>query len=156
MFESFESFVNLVFNSIDDIFISAALFLLMRVLSNWVYWCMNSYFRVSVYVSDIINFGLWFVLIVLVSNHLFGTEISTSLFSGFSIGMGYAFQPYIVSMFTGVFTGFMVREGDTILFEGNSVIVKKISLFHVSVSSGEYIQYIPHAYFTKSPLIIKS
>jgi len=154
MFESLESFVTLVVNSMDDIFISGALFILMRVLTNWVYWCMHAYFRASVYASDVVNFGLWFVLVVLVANHLFGTEISTSLFSGFSIGMGYAFQPYIVSMFTGVFTGFMLHEGDTILFEGNSVKVTKITLFHVAVSSGEYVSYIPHAYFSKAPLSI--
>jgi len=156
MFDSVETlFMNLA-ASLDDIFIAAATFVVLRVVSTWLYWCMHSYFRLSAYVSEVANFGLWLVLTVMVIHHLFGPDISTSLFSGFSIGMGYAFQPYIVSMFTGICNGFMIRTGDTILFNKQPVIVQKLTLFYVAVSTGEYTTYVPHAYFAKAPLSVKS
>lgn len=156
MFDSFEALFTTLATSLDDIFIAASTFVVLRVLSSWLYWCMHTYFRLSAYISEVVNFGMWFVLTVFVLNHLFGAELSTSLFSGFSIGMGYAFQPYIVSLFTGLCNGFMIRAGDTIMLDGRPMVVRKLTLFYVAVASGESTTYLPHAYFASRPLVVQS
>lgn len=156
MFSSIESLFTKFAESLDDIFIAVATFILLRVLSSWLYWCIFAYFRFSAYVAEVSNFLLWLVLSVFVLNHLFGTEISTSLFSGFSIGMGYAFQPYIVSLFTGLCNGFMIQTGDTILINDKPCRVIKLTLFYVAVNADGYTTYLPHAYFTSRPLQVKT
>lgn len=155
MFESFETLFTNVAGSMDDIFIAVTTFLVLRVVSSWLFWCMHVYFRLSAYVSETVNFLLWLLLSVFVVNHIFGTEISTSLFSGFSIGMGYAFQPYIISLFTGLCNGFMISPGDTIMLGGETLTVKKLSLFYVVVTSGEYQMYVPHSFFKSTPLKVR-
>jgi len=156
MFDSFESLFSNIASSMDDLFIAATTFVVLRVVSSWLYWCMYRYFRLSAYMSETVNFLMWLLLSVFVVNHVFGTEISTSLFSGFSIGMGYAFQPYIVSMFTGLCNGFMIRQGDTILLNDKAVVVKKLTLFYVVVACGEYQTYVPHSFFASTPLKVRS
>ena len=156
MYASFEIIFTNIAASMDDLFIGATSFIVLRVLSSWLYWCMHSYFRLSAYISEVVNFILWLVLSVFIINHLFGSEVSTSLFQGFSIGMGYAFQPYIVSMFTGLCNGFMIKKGDIILYNNKEVVVSKLTLFYVTVKSGDFISYIPHRVFSSSPLHVKS
>jgi len=156
MFGSIESLFTKLAESLDDIFIAAATFIVLRVVSSWLYWCIFAYFRLSAYVAEVTNFLLWLVLSVFILNHVFGTEISTSLFSGFSIGMGYAFQPYIVSLFTGLCNGFMIKTGDTIMLDDKPVRVIKLTLFYVAVSAEGYTTFLPHAYFASRPLQVKT
>jgi hypothetical protein len=155
MYDSFETlFVN-IWGSLDDVFICVAMAIVLRVVSQWLYWCMASYFHLTIYMSDSINFLFLGTLSVFLLNHLFGPTVAVSLFSGLTIGMGYAFQPYIISLFTGLYnkSSGLTMNGDKILFNGKPATVTSVTLLHVVVRNEVGDVYIPHAFFQSTPLV---
>ena len=156
MYNSFETLFLNIWESLDDVFICVTMAIILRVLSKWLYWCLSSYFDVSTYLSDSINFLFLGTIAVFLLNHLFGPDIAPSLFSGFSIGLGYAFQPYIISLFTGLYnkSSGLLQKNDTIVINNTPVTVISITLLHVVVRNKEgAVSYIPHSFFQSSPLV---
>lgn len=155
MYDSFETLFLNIWASLDDVFICVTMAIVLRVISQWLYWCLASYFHLSTYLSDSINFLFLGTTSVFLLNHLFGPEIAVALFSGLTIGMGYAFQPYIISLFTGLYnkSSGLVQKGDRILFNNKTVRVTSVTLLHVIVSGEVGDIYIPHAYFQSTPLV---
>lgn len=155
MYDSFETLFLNIWASLDDVFICVTMAIVLRVISQWLYWCLASYFHLSTYLSDSINFLFLGTISVFLLNHLFGPEIAVALFSGLTIGMGYAFQPYIISLFTGLYnkSSGLVQKGDRILFNNKTVRVTSVTLLHVIVSGEVGDIYIPHAYFQSTPLV---
>lgn len=154
MYNSFETLFSNIWESLDDVFICIASALVLRLISKWLYWCMHSYFRLSEYVSDVVDFVFLAIFSVFILIHLFGSEIATSLFGGFSIGLGYAFQPYIISLYTGVYNQVreIIKPGEKIFFNNKIVTVESVSLFHICIKDGTMITYIDHAFFKSNPL----
>lgn len=154
MYNSFETLFSNIWESLDDVFICVTTVIVLRLLSKWLYWCMRSYFDLTTYVSDIIDFMFMATFSVFILIHLFGSDVAVSLFSGFSIGMGYAFQPYIISLFTGLYSQSqgMVIPGDQIVMNGKIVTVDSVSLLHICVRGEGMLTYVPHAFFRSNPL----
>lgn len=155
MYGSFETLFLNIWGSLDDVFICVTMAIVLGVVSQWLYWCLSSYFHLSTYMSDSVNFLFLGTISVFLLNHLFGPTIAVSLFSGLTIGMGYAFQPYIISLFTGLYntSSGLIRKGDKILFNGKSVTVTSVTLLHVVVRGEVGEIYIPHAFFQSTPLV---
>lgn len=155
MFNSFETLFMNIWESLDDVFICVTTAIVLRVVSKWLYWCLSSYFVLSTYLSDSVNFVFLGTISVFLLNHLFGPTVAVSLFSGLSIGMGYAFQPYIISLFTGMYneSSGLIKKNDKILFNGKSVTVISVTLLHVVVEGAVGKAYIPHAFFQSTPLV---
>lgn len=155
MYDSFETLFLNIFSSLDDVFICVTMAIVLRVVSHWLYWCLSCYFNLSTYLSDSINFLFLGMTSVFLLNHLFGSTVAVSLFSGVSIGAGYALQPYIISLFTGIYntSSGLVQKDNKIMFNGNTVTVTSVTLLHVVVRGDVGVIYIPHAFFQSTPLI---
>ncbi len=155
MYDSFQTLFVTIWESLDDVFICVTMAIVLYILSQWLYWCLSSYFDLSTYLSGSINFLFLGTISVFLLNHLFGPAISVSLFSGLSIGFGYALQPYIISLFTGLYnkSSGLVEEGDKIMFNNKRVTVSSVTLLHVVVRADVGDIYIPHAFFQSTPLV---
>ena len=103
-----------IWYSLDDIFVCFGVFLVATQLAKSTYGCMRNYFRLSFYVSQATHFALLFTAVIFLIGHLVGSETAISFLGGLSIGLGYALQPYIVSLLAGgtLLTMETIREGD--------------------------------------------
>tara|TARA_B110000008_G_C16793240_1_gene493517 strand:+ start:61 stop:537 length:477 start_codon:yes stop_codon:yes gene_type:complete len=154
MYNSFTSLFSNIWESLDDVFICVTVAIVLQLLSKWLHWCLHSYFRLTTYVSDVVDFLFVATFTTFLLIHLFGPDIAISLFSGFSIGMGYAFQPFIISLFSGVYSQARISRGDKILLNNKPMTVEAVSLLHICVRDGPMVTYVPHAFFQTSPLTI--
>jgi len=159
MYETFELLLNNVWLSLDDIFICMGAFIIARVLASGLYWCLHSYFNIGAYESQLAQFSFLSVVVVFLISHLFGETAITSILGGFSIGIGYALQPYIICFLSGstLRAAGTLRKGQTIIMPGppsRSMTVEQLGLLHVCVSDEKTITYIPNSYFQTAPLVI--
>ena len=161
-FESAQKLFTTMWYSLDDIFVCVGFFLVVKVFAEHVNWCLQHYFDTSQYTAHALHFSLMFSSIIFLVGHLIGQSTATSLFSGFSIGLGYAMQPYIVSLLSG----FSFRSGVIFSKEDSEKISMKIQgevfeldhigLLHVcAISNDGYKTYFPNSILGSSIISIK-
>jgi len=138
---TFESLFSSVWNALDDILLSAGVFLITRILTRVLKYSLHSYFDTSKFVAQLVEFFTMTIVVVFLLSHLCSPVVVQSLFGGLSIGVGYAFQPYIISFFTGM----MIRaEGmmgpcDKVDVQGQEYVIDHIGMFYVQMTDGTYI-----------------
>lgn len=157
-FESLDLLLNTIWTSLDDILVCAGMFIIAQVFSSYCSWSLQTYFRCSHYLSQTTHFVIMFMVFIFLVGHLIGSDTATSLFSGFSIGLGYAMQPYIVSLLAGATfrsTG-MFKPGDNIRIQGGEYRLEHIGLIYVcgSDESGYQI-YFPNSMLSGTAVGVK-
>jgi len=162
MYSSFDTLLMNIWRSLDDIFLCIGVFIVARVVAYSCYWCLHIYFNVDEYESEFIQYGFLGTILVFLISHLFGETAVASLLGGFSIGIGYAFQPYIISFLSGstLRATNTLSHGTVILFTTPTGItrltVRQLGLLHICVSNGDTLTYIPNSYFQTTPLTIEN
>ena len=147
-FESFDTLLSTVWHSLDDILVCIGVFIIVKVFSSYSSWCLKTYFHCSHYTSQTVQFGILFFILIFLVGHLIGSDTATSLFSGFSIGLGYAMQPYIVSLLAGATfrSTSMFKHGDQIRIQNENYVLEHIGLIYVCVLDSEnYKVYFPNS-----------
>lgn len=145
-----------IWYSLDDILVSLGVFLLSGQISSFLHFCLRYYFHASAYVSQAVHFIFQFTMFVFLVSHLVGTATANSLFGGFSIGIGYAMQPYIVSLVAGgtLLMSRMIQSGDQLTIGDRTVRVDHIGLLFVSVKEDKVTTYFPNSMLTQSPFSV--
>jgi small-conductance mechanosensitive channel len=146
-----------VWSSLDDILACVGVLLVSRILANSLHWCAKSYFELSIYSAQAIHFGFLFVVFMFLISHLIGSSTAVSLFSGFSIGFGYAMQPYIMSLLAGATfrSTDMFRKGDSVRIDDQIYILDHIGLLYVCVKKDNFVTYFPNAKLSSSAVGIR-
>lgn len=95
-------------------------------------------------------------VMVYLSSHLIGEQTAVSLFSGFSIGIGYAMQPYITSFVSSATMKamFILKKGDTLKFDDKEYEVHHVGLLYVCAKHGKYSTYFPVTRFASTPFTV--
>ena len=155
MYQSFELLLQSIWLSLDDIFICLGAFVVARVLAGAIYWCLHSYFNIDAYESELVQFAFLGVVVVFLISHLFGETAVTSILGGFSIGIGYALQPYLLSFLSGSTLRMTLSKGKVILFNDQKLTVEHLGLLNVCASQAGIKTYIPNSYFQSAPLIVE-
>ena len=155
MYQSFELLLQSIWLSLDDIFICLGAFIVARVLAGAIYWCLHSYFDIDAYESELVQFAFLGIVVVFLISHLFGETAVTSILGGFSIGIGYALQPYIISFLAGSTLRMTLVKGKVILFNGQKLTVEHLGLLYVCAKHDGIKTYIPNAYFQSVPLTVE-
>ena len=157
-FESLDILLNSIWTSLDDILVCVGMFIVAQVFSGYCSWSLQTYFHCSHYISQSIHFIILFMVFIFLVGHLIGSDTATSLFSGFSIGLGYAMQPYIVSLLAGATfrsTG-MFKAGDKLRIQGGEYELEHIGLIYVCASdSTGYSVYFPNAVLARNSVGVK-
>lgn len=95
-------------------------------------------------------------ILIFLLGHLLGERVAVSLFGGFSVGLGYAMQPYIVSLLSGAtyYSSSMIREGDQILLDDKKYVVIDNGILYICAkdSKDNIVVYLPNSMFESSPL----
>jgi small-conductance mechanosensitive channel len=156
-FESLDILLTTVWHSLDDIFVCVGFFLAANVVASSVQWSLLNYFRSSHYTAQITHFGFLFMVFIFLVGHLIGSDTATSLFSGFSIGFGYAMQPYIVSLLAGATfrSGSMFRAKDLLRINGQDYTLEHTGLLYLCASSDGYKTYFPNSMLAGTPIGVK-
>lgn len=153
------SFLNLferIWYSLDDLLVSLGVFLIACQVSVFLHYCLRVYFQSSAYVSQAAHFVFLFTIFVFLISHLIGMSTAESLFGGFSIGFGYAMQPYIVSFVAGgtfVVTQ-IIRSGDQLTLNDKTVTVHHVGLLYVAAKNEKTTMYFPTAMLARTPFSV--
>lgn len=156
-FESLDTLLTTVWHSLDDILVCVGVFIISQVFSSYCSWTLQTYFQCSHYTSQGVHFAILFTVFIFLVGHLIGSSTATSLFSGFSIGLGYAMQPYIVSLLAGATfrsTG-MFRAGDQVTINGSAYTLEHIGLIYVCVRDKDFCVYFPNSMLSGTPVGVK-
>jgi len=159
-FESLDILLDTVWRSLDDILVCAGMFIVSQVFSGYCSWSLRTYFQCSHYTSQTVHFTILFMVFIFLVGHLIGSATATSLFSGFSIGLGYAMQPYIVSLLAGATfrsTG-MFERGDSVRISGSEYVLDHIGLIYVCASDEKdgYKMYFPNSMLSGTSVGVKT
>lgn len=160
-FESLSSLMSTVWYSLDDLFVVIGVFLAVNVLARSSEWCLRNYWETSYYVAQTLHFGLLFVVGVFLIGHLIGADVANQMFSGFSIGIGYAMQPYIVSILAGAtFKGgsmFSRGSGEQVVLSinGKEYVLDHVGLLYLCATSDGFKTYFPNSMLASTPVSVK-
>ena len=139
MWNVFSSMFDTIWVTIDDVLVSVALLLVTFAFTERLYVFLKQYLEVNMFVSQGVNFIITLLVVLMVIQHMFGYQTYNSLIGGISIGIGYALQPYII----GLFSGMMMQskepftKGSTIRFNNVEGVVKEVGLFYTYVYTND-------------------
>lgn len=152
MFESLETFVLGVWTSLDDVLLCVGALLVAVTLSKYVHWTLSEYFVTSSFVAQLAHVFILGGAAVSILSHLFGDGVSKTIFGGFSIGVGYAMQPYVVSIITGCMLrgSDMLTAGQRVVLSDKTFKVKDVGLYYTTLAPTETpaaTTYVPNTVF---------
>ena len=95
---------------------------------------------------------IWGVFLFLLGQAA-GEESTISMLQGFALGVGYALQPYIVSLLSGAtyFSTGMLKAGDQILIEKDEYKIISNGVLYIEAENitKNIIVYVPNGYFNQ-------
>lgn len=159
MIDSFGTLLASIWSSLDDILICFGAFLVARYIANSLQLHAIGYFDLGTYVAESAQAVFMTTACIFLTSHLLGPTVTISVFSGFSMGIGYALQPYIISLLAGLNFQAMgiVKENNIIQVGDENYKVLSVSLLYIcgKHESGS-LTYFPNAYFQEIPLTVSS
>ena len=152
MFESLETFVLRVWTSLDDVLLCIAALLLAVTISKYIHWILSEYFATSSFAAQLAHVLVLGGAAVSILTHLFGDGVSSTIFGGFSIGVGYAMQPYVVSIVTGCMLrgSEMLSVGQRVSLSDKTFKVRDVGLYYTTLEPTEspgITTYVPNTAF---------
>lgn len=160
MWDSLSNILFPVWDHADDIFVSTALLIVVSILASWVYTFIHHYLGKSVFFAESIYFFIVLVFVIMVAAQLFGKGTADYLLSGIGIGVGYAFQPYLVAVFNGIILHVekMFKKGNDVKIYGAGIRgnVVSVGIFYTTLkgSEGELI-YVPNQVFDTNSFSVR-
>ena len=157
MSTSFLELLHNIWNSLDDILVCVGVFLIAQIMSSVLHRSMRTYFQLGAYISQAAQFLLLFSVFIFLAGHLLGSDTAVALFSGFSIGFGYALQPYIMSLMAGgtFYIAGTIRHGDKLHVGEQTVNVEAVGLLFVTAKSGKLVTYFPNSVLSSRPFSVE-
>ena len=159
---TFTKLFTTVWTSLDDIFLCVGILLVSFPLLGSCSASIHHYFKYSMYVSQAVHFITVGIVVAFLLGHLVGEKVSISLFGGFSVGVGYALQPYIVSLLSGAayYSSNIITEGDEIMIDKKKYKVIENGILYICAKdmTENMVVYLPNSMFQNKPLhkIIKN
>ena len=153
---SLTKLIETVWYSLDDILVCVGVFIVAHLISESVFRCLKYYFRWSIFVAEASKFVILFATSVFLIGHLVGPNTANSLFGGFSIGLGYAMQPYIVSLLAGgtFRSSGMLQHGDLLKVGDNVMVIDHVGLLFVTTKKEKFTTYFPNSVLAARPFSV--
>ena len=99
-----------------------------------------------------------FLLLTTVSlyllGHVAGEASTVSILQGFALGVGYALQPYIVSLLSGAtyFVSGIISANDVIFVDGNKYTIVSNGILYIEARSDDISIFVPNNFFNNTYL----
>ena len=135
MFETLETFVLNIWTSLDDVILCIGALLLAVSVSRNVHWVLTEYFATSSFMAQMAHVFVLGGAVLSILSHLFGNTVSRSIFGGFSIGVGYAMQPFIRNIVGGFIlrSSEMIRTGIRIRLKDTDYTVTEVGMYYTTL-----------------------
>ena len=147
-----------IWESLDDIFVGVLVLTIGQTLARGTHYVLAELLRYPMFLVDVITTSWRFFLFAVCLYQILGVGAIQHFGGGFSIGIGYALQPYIVSMFNGaaLFGGGVVKTGKRVRFkpEDEYMTVEHVGLFFTRLSRGKEIILIANAKMISGTLYV--
>ncbi len=110
MWNTFQQLLDNLISNIDDFFVILLIAVIGNKIASLLYLFLKNFMMTSLFISQTVKISLQVFLFTSCLIQLLGADTLTSATGGIAIGVGYAFQPYIIS----VFNGLMIHNDDII------------------------------------------
>jgi hypothetical protein len=102
MWKAFESIGSGMWENADDVLVSVILIIIGNVIASLIYYFTKEFLKTGVLFAQIIKITFQIFIIVICVVQIIGQDVVSHFTGGISIGLGYALQPYIISIFNGL------------------------------------------------------
>ena len=102
MWTTFKDCLNSIISNIDDFAVIIFILIVGNKLAELLYLFLAKFMNASLFVAQTVKLTLQMFIGVISFVHLVGADVISNASAGIAIGVGYAFQPYIISMFNGL------------------------------------------------------
>lgn len=110
MWTTFRELLDSIISNIDDFFVIILIAIIGNKLASFLYTFLYNFMKLSLFTSQTVKISLQIFIFSTCLIQLLGGETLASATGGIAIGVGYAFQPYIISIFNGL----MIHNDDII------------------------------------------
>ena len=146
--------LNRIWNSIDDFFICMGIIIITIPVVSAITSTSQHYFRYSLWTGQMVTFISITTVFLYLLSHIAGETTTVSILQGFSLGVGYALQPYIVSLLSGTtfFSTGMLAANDIIIMDDTEyeVVENGILFIEAKHTSQDLTIYIPNNFFNNT------
>lgn len=102
MWSTFKDCLDTILSNLDDFAIIIFILIVGNKLAELLYRFIANFLERSIFTAQSIKLSLQIFIGVISFVHLVGENVVNNASAGIAIGVGYAFQPYIISMFNGL------------------------------------------------------
>ena len=102
MWTTFKDCLDTILSNLDDFAVIIFILIVGNKLANLLYIFLAKFMKTSLFTAQTVKLSLQVFIGVISFVHLVGNDIIKHASAGIAIGVGYAFQPYIISMFNGL------------------------------------------------------
>jgi small-conductance mechanosensitive channel len=149
--------IDTIWNYLDDFFLCIGVIIISVPLVLFIGSTTQHYFLYSLWTGQMITFVLLASVFLYLFAHIAGETASVSILQGFALGIGYALQPYIVSLLSGAtyFSAGMIKANDTIVVDNVEYVVIENGILYIEAKevteSGSTV-FIPNNFFNNTYL----
>lgn len=102
MWSTFKECTNALLDNIDDFAVIIFILIVGNKLADLLYRFIANFLERSLFTAQAVKLSLQIFIGVISIVHLIGETTINNAAAGIAIGVGYAFQPYIISLFNGL------------------------------------------------------
>lgn len=102
MWKAFQSIGTDMWENADDVLVSIILIIIGNVIASIIYYFTKEFLKTGVLFAQIVKITFQLFIIVICVVQVIGEDVVSHFTGGISIGLGYALQPYIISIFNGL------------------------------------------------------
>lgn len=149
MWGAFSFLANNFLEVVDDIFVAIIVLTLGNVVGHGVHHVLYNMLQYPKMMADVITTSWRFFLLGLCLYQVIGMGSVQHFINGFSIGIGYALQPYIISIFNGftLYSGNVLRKKVEVRLNKDEDFyrVESVGLFFTTLRRGDLLRIVPNS-----------
>jgi small-conductance mechanosensitive channel len=150
-----------MWESVDDILVGILVLSVGHLIAHGVQYILNGLLKYPRFIVDIITTSWRFFLFAVCLYQIIGVGAVQHFVGGFSIGIGYALQPYIISMFNGaaLYGGGRIKRRARVKFsdEDKYVSVEYVGLFFTELKTDDNVSiFVANSKMIQDTLYVKS
>jgi len=146
--------LNNIWNSIDDFVMCIGVVIITVPIVISVASLTQHYFRYSLWTGQMVTFVSIASIFLYLLGHVAGETTTVSMLQGFALGIGYALQPYIVSLLSGTtfFSTGMLAADDIIIIDNTeyTIVSNGILFIEAKHNSQDLKIYVPNNFFNNT------
>jgi hypothetical protein len=143
-----------IWNSLDDVLLCIGIVLISVPIIVNIGLSAQNYFKYSLWTGQMITFLLLTTVSLYLLGHVAGEASTVSILQGFALGVGYALQPYIVSLLSGAtyFVSGIISANDVIFVDGKKYTIVSNGILYIEARSDDISIFVPNNFFNNTYL----